>query len=63
MRWVRDQRVLLLEPIYLEAEKKTAYYLGRGYWRAATKWADLAAVVYVAMNEVGWVKDGEPADA
>jgi hypothetical protein len=63
MAFVRDERVQLLEPLYLQAEKRAAYYWRRGYWRAAAKWADLAAVIYAAIDEVGWQPDEDRADA
>ena len=63
MAWERDERVQLLEPLYLKAEKQTATYMRRGYWRAAERWADLAAVIYAAMQEVGWQPDEDRQDA
>jgi hypothetical protein len=63
MRFVRDQPVQEIEKLYLKAERMAASYACRGYWRAATRWADVARALYETIAELGWQPDEDRADA
>jgi hypothetical protein len=63
MRFVRDQPVQELEKLYLKAERLSASYAARCYWRAATRWADVARALYETIVDLGWQPDEDHADA
>jgi hypothetical protein len=61
MSYVHDEATQMLEEQYLRAVRRAASYMARGYWRAATRWADVAWCLAESIREVGWA-EGDSAD-
>ena len=62
MNPVRDEGVRLVEEAYVKAIGRMTYYLGRGYWNAAERWARVAWSLAESLNEVAMRAPTKRAD-
>jgi hypothetical protein len=51
--YLRDEGTILVENLYIKAINRMTYYIGRGYWNAAERWARIAWSLAESLIEVG----------
>jgi hypothetical protein len=57
--YVRDEATRMVEEAYVKAVGRMTYYVGRGYWRAAERWAQAVWSLAESLDEVGWQDSDE----